>query len=458
MRDLLEAAVREALGAGARYAEARATRLFVSRIEVRNGRVERVIPSIELAGSVRALVRTWGFASTTRLDEESMREAAVRAAKLAKAASSGPCQEIRLAEAPAVVEEVRMGEVVDPREVPIDEKLEIVMACDEAARAVDPRVAVADFRYEDQVVVRAFCNSEGTYVLEACPMTQLRMRITAKEGANVQTVTGRLSAAAGQELLAYGDPLGMAERLAKRAVELLGAKKAPTGKFRVLLDNSISGLLALCVGILASAELASRPDAPLGVFHGRLGQKVASDCLNITDDPAAEGLTVAMRYDDEGVRARPVRIVEGGRLVSYLHSRSTAATYEAEPNGRARAPSALFTPTPLSTNTIIEQGDRGFEELLEELKDGLYLVGLVGASIGRVVHCDCEAAYEVKDGQLSQLYRAAGITLDLAQDLMRVEAVGSDFDVVSLTLSSGELSYPVCGGAPHLLFSEARVG
>mgnify|MGYP000701642960 CR=1 FL=1 len=457
MRELLEAAVEEALRAGAKFAEARATNVFANRIEVRAGHVERVVPYIELAGSVRSLVRTWGFASTTRLDRDSMLKAAARSARMAKAASSAARHEVVLAEVPVAEEEVRMGDVVDPREVPIDEKLEVVLACDEAARAVDPRVVMTELRYEDRVVVRAFCNSEGTYVVETCPITQLRMLITAKEGANVQTVTGRLSAAAGQELLAYGDPLGMAERLAKRAVELLGAKKAPSGKTRVLVDNSIAALLALCVGTLASAELAASPSSPMGIFYGKLGQQVAAECLTITDDPRAEGLTVAMCYDDEGVRAKPARVVEKGRLVSYLHSRATAASQGQEANGRARAPSALFMPMPLNTNTIIEPGDRVFEELLEELKDGLYLVGLVGATVGRVVHCDCEGAYEVRGGELGQPYRAASFTLDLGRDLLKVEAVGSDFDVVSLTLTSGELYYPICGGAPHLLFSEVAV-
>ncbi len=457
MREVLEAAVEKALEAGASYAEARFSKVFSNRIEVRRGRVERVVPSVEVAGSVRCLVRTWGFASTTRLDRESMLDAATRAAKLAKAVSTGPCSEVRLAEVPSVEEEIGMGDVVDPRAIPIDEKLEVVLACDEAARSVDDRVIMTRLSYEDFVVIRAFCNSEGTYVAEACPVTQLRIAITAKEGANVQTTTGRLSAAAGQELMAYGDPVGMAERLAKRAVELLSAGKAPGGKMKVLVDNSVAGLIALCVGLLASAELAMVPGGELSAFHGKLGQQVASECLNITDDPAAEGLTVAMHYDEEGVRARPVRLVEQGRLVSYLHTRSTANVMGQEPNGRARAPSALFTPTPLNTNTVVEPGDRSLEELLEELGEGLYVIGLVGASIGRAVHCDCEAAYEIRGGELKRAFRAVGITLDLTEDLKKVEAVGSDFDVVSLTLSERDRSYPVCGGAPHLLFGEVAV-
>jgi len=457
LRELLEAAVAKAVELGVPYAEARASRVFTNRIEVRRGQVERIVPSIEVAGSIRCLIRAWGFSSTTRLDERSMLSAAEAAVRMAKAVSSRPCREVRLAEAPVVEEEVRMGDVVDPRAVPIDEKLEVVMACDEVARSVDPRVIMTDLRYEDRVVVRAFCSSEGTYVSEACPMTSLRMMVTAREGPTVQSVTGRLTAAAGQELLAYGDPVGMAERLAERAVELLGAKKAPSGRFRAVLDNSISGLLGLCVGLLASAELAGAAGSPLAVFHGKLGQQVASGCLNITDDPLSEGLAVAMRYDDEGVEARPVRVIEEGRLVGYLHSRATAGQMGQEPNGRARSPSALFSPTPMSTNTIIEPGDRSLEELLEELGDGLYVVGLVGASVGRVVHCDCEGAYRVEGGELVEAYRSVGLTLDLAKDLMEVEAVGSDFDVISLTLSSGEQSYPVCGGGPHLLLSEVVV-
>ena len=458
MREVLETSVQEALKSGARYAEARISKVFSNRIEVRIGRIERVVPSIEVAGSVRALAKTWGFSSTTKPDEEHMIEAARRSARAAKVLSSLPGREIGLAEVPTVEDEVEMGEVVDPRTIPIDEKLEIVLACDEAARSVDARVVMTDFRYEDQVIVRAFSNSEGTYIREACPFTHLRMAITAREGSNVQTVTGRLSAAAGQELMAYGDPVGMAERLAKRAAELLSAKKAPSGKMRVLVDNTISGLLALCVGVMSSAELASMPGSEMGLFHGKLGQEVASDLVNITDDPMAEGLTVAMAYDDEGVKTKPVKIVEGGILKNYLHSRSTAFLMEHEPNGRARASNALLTPTPLNTNTVMESGDRSIEELLEELKDGLYVVGLVGATVGGIIHCDCEAAYRVEGGQVKEAYRSVSLTFDLLRDLKKIEAVGSDFDVVSLRLSSGEASYQVCGGGPHVLFSELTVG
>ncbi len=458
MEEVLRASVEEALRLGARYAEARISQVFANRIEVRRGSVERVVPSIELAGSVRALVEAWGFSSTTVPDKEGMLKAARGAVGMARASSILPARRVEPAEVPVVEDEVEMGEVLDPRGIPIDEKLEVVLVCDEAARSVDERIVMTDLRYEDEVVVRAFANSEGTYVREACPFTHLRMAITAKEGPNVQTVTGRLSAAAGQELMAYGDPVGMAERLARRALELLSARAAPGGKMRVLVDNTISGLLALCLGLMCSAELASRPESEMGIFHGKLGQQVTSETVNIVDDPLAEGLTVAMRYDDEGVRARPVKLVEEGVLRSYLHTRLTASMMGQEPNGRARAPSALLLPMALSTNTVMEPGDRSHEELLEELRDGLYVVGLTGASVGRVVHCACEAAYEVRKGEIVGVFRSVSLTIDLLEDLKKVEAIGSDFDVVSLRLSSGEASYNVCGGGPHVLFSELRVG
>src|SRR5436853_3069498 len=88
MREVCDAAVAAAVGAGAAYADARLVVRRAQSVAVKNGRVDEIV-DVETEGlGVRVLVGgAWGFAADRRADAEGARDAALRAIAFARAAS-----------------------------------------------------------------------------------------------------------------------------------------------------------------------------------------------------------------------------------------------------------------------------------------------------------------------------------------------------------------------------------
>ena len=459
MIDILEATVGKLVSRhGVEHADIRLQKIYSNTIVVSNGKVERIIPSIELAGSVRVLKGTIGLAIFTREDKDAIAQAAERATKIAEAASANFKEKVGLASAPRVQDEVKLGDVTDPREVPIDEKKEIILSCDSAARSTDERVVATNFRYLDEVYERSFVNSDGSRIQETRPYTELRTTITARDGGRISRCIGRIAASAGQELMANADPLSSAQQVANDAVELLSAQEPPSGRLPAVLDPRLAGLLASSMGLMCCAHNALIPEGELGGFAGKLGEQLGPEQLVLYDDPTSPGLPVFFKYDEEGVLARPTTLIENGVLKSYLHSKSTAFLFNTGVEGHARCQSALFTPRPYTSNTIIKCGDLKFEEMIEGIKDGIYLTGLTGASTTRILGANAERGYLIKNGKLDKPVLSPSFTFDIVNELKNIDAIGSDFELLQLRLTEEEESLIVSGAGPHLRFSQLRIG
>jgi TldD protein len=459
MIDILEAAISKLVSKHqVQYADSRIQKIYSNMIVVTTGKVERIIPSIELAGSVRVLKGTIGLSIFTRDDKDSVAQAAERATRIAEAGSAKFKEKVGLASSPQVEDDVKLGDVSDPRGVPIDEKKEIILSCDDAARSADKRVVGTNFRYVDEVYERVFVNSDGSKIQEAHPYTELRMIITARDGGKISRCIGRIAASAGQELMAMADPVSATQQVAKDAIELLSAEEPPSGRLPAILDPRLSGLLSSSIGLMSCAQFALIPEGELGGFAGRLGEKLGPDPLVVYDDPTSPGLPVFYKYDEEGVLAKPTTLIENGVLKSYMHNKTTAFLFNTNVEGHARCQNALFAPRPFTSNTIIKSGDLKFEEMVEGIRDGIYLTGLTGASTTRIVSGSAERGYLIKNGKLGKPVSSPSFTIDVVDELKNVDGIGDDFEVLQLRITEEEESNIVSGAGPHLRFSQLRIG
>jgi TldD protein len=459
MIDTLETAVDKLVSKHkVEYADIRLEKIYSNTIVVTNGSVERIIPSIELAGSARALKGTIGLSIFTREDKDAIVQAAESAAKIAETASTSIKEKTSLAPSPPVEDDVKLGDVTDPREVPIDEKKEIVLSCDAESHSVDKRVVGTSFRYIDEVRERFFVNSDGSKIQEARPYTEFRMIVTAREGSKISRCIGRIAASAGQELMAMADPSDVARQVAKDAVELLSAQEPPSGKLPVILDPRLTGVLACSAALMACAHNAMVPEGELGGFAGRLGEQLGPESLVLYDDPTAPGLPVFFKYDEEGVLAKPTTLIENGVLKSYLHSKATASLFNTGVEGHARCQNALFAARPYASNSIIKSSDLKFEEMVEGIKDGIYLTGLTGASTTRIISGNAERGYLIKNGKLDKPVLSPSFSIDIVKDLKNIDGIGSDFEVLYIRLTEEEESMIVSGAGPHLRFNQLRIG
>lgn len=285
------------------------------------------------------------------------------------------------------------------------------------------------------------------------------------KGARLANGTARRGGELGIEEHAAGDaPERLGEQAAHRAREASAAVAVPSGRYRVLCDNELSGTLAHeSFGHLTEHDLVS---SGWSMLAGRQGETLAAEAVSVTDAPLVAGGRegVAVPLDDQGTPGRPVRVLDRGVLRSWLHTRESAHEAGEEALGNGRALTAGFPSIVRMRNTYFEPGDATFEDALAQLDDGLYLCGARGGapqSDGSFMFTAIRG-YLVKGGRIEAPVRTAAIHGNIFEFLRNVECLTRDFEV-STNYFGGcgkrDQSFLHVGvGGPHVLVSNALVG
>jgi len=145
------------------------------------------------------------------------------------------------------------------------------------------------------------------------------------------------------------DPADLAETAAAKAAAAGEPVRLPPGEYPVVLDRSaVSELLAMLAwhtfNGLAFVEERS-------AFSGRLGRRVASSAVNLSDSPRYHG-TLPRSFDAEGVAKAPLPIIQDGVAMNVVYDTRTAATAGTTSTGHASVPGG--SPYgPLPTNLVL---------------------------------------------------------------------------------------------------------
>jgi TldD protein len=403
------------------YAEARHVATDGEDVLVRNGHVDGV--DAETVDGIGVRVRAaggWGFAATREATLAGAERALARALAIAEsqpAAPAGPLAPV----APARGHWACAYEI-DPFDVSLEDKLELLFAAEAALRG-DARIARSEAECSSRRVRSAFASTEGA----AC--TQVRVECGASisaiavDGDELQvrsypSAHGGSAACAGWEHVLGFDLLAHAPRVAAEAIELLTAPPCPSGHATVVLGGdqlalqiheSIGHALELDRMLLGEASYAGTS----WVSPGDLGTlRYGSEQLRITADATLPGGLGSFGWDDEGVAAARTPLIAGGVLHAALSDRQSAAAIGLPGSGGcARADGFARQPIVRMTNVSIEPGDAGtLEELLADTGEGLYLETNRSWSIDdRRLHFQfaTEVAREIRGGTLGRLLRNA---------------------------------------------------
>ena len=212
-------------------------------------------------------------------------------------------------------------------------------------------------------------------------------------------------------------------------------------------------------------------------FKGQIGKPVLPAFVSVLDDPTLDkvgkvSLNGHYHFDDEGVAARPVTLVDHGILRNYLKSR-TPVKGSLESNGHGRAEGTL-DPIGRMASTIV-RSDKVVsyvilkEMLLEEIHRQKKAFGLIIADISGGQTNTTTYDFQAFKGMPRVVYRVDGKTGE--ETLVRgVEFVGtpigslnrivaaSDQTAVFNGFCGAESGYvPVSTVAPALLISEIEL-
>jgi len=460
LKDLLEEIVEEGLKAGASFCEARFFEERGNRISVENGVAKALGFGIVRGVGVRVIVDgRWGFASTNVLTRRSLKEALADAIGAAKSLAKRRGEEAEIIDVKPAVDTVHHKVRVNPEDVSPEEKVKAMLEIEKAARVFSERVKDTFVSYRDVSTKVIVCNSLGTLVEETTPRIHVHCTVISKRGGNMQVGFESIGNVSGYELVERIHPEEFSGRAAEKAVRLLDANPPPRGIYTVVTDPKVGGLFVHeAFGHNCEGDLVFGGQS---IVSDKMGKRVASDMVSIIDDPTQlrNGHYV---YDHEGVRAKKHIIVKDGVLVSFLHSLESAAKMGGEPQGSARAQSHHYPPIVRMSNTYFAPGDMTLEEILEDIKLGVYLsgsqYGYVETQKGQFT-CKVEQAWLIEKGELTVHLRDVAINGSTLEALKNVTAVGKDLkiEMPGICGKSGQGIY-VDAGAPHMRFEGIVVG
>ncbi len=421
MFELASAAVEGALAAGATYADARVVVARTESLSAQNGEVESVDRSAEAGIGVRALYgSSWGFAAVAELTTTDARRAGERAAAIARASARVPGTPMPLASLPPVQAEYRTPVAEDPFAVPLGEKCDLLVALTNAMLE-EPDVQLARASMAFWETEKWFASSDGSRIHQVLVDSGGGMDATAISGSETQRRSypqafGQYETG-GYEVVRGFDLPANTGWVASEAAALLTAPACPAGTTDLILDGS-----QLALQIHESVGHAIELDRILGweaAFAGTsflpLGElgtlRYGSDLMRITADATIPGGLGTFGFDDEGTPAQRVDIVREGTWVGVLSGRDSAAVAGVSPGGMVRADGYGHLPMVRMTNVGLLPGPDeadSLEAIVADTREGVYLHTNRSWSIDDKrlnFQFGCEAAWEVRDGQLGRLLR-----------------------------------------------------
>lgn len=424
------------------YAELRLGKGHESYISIKDDEVRNVSGSEE-GISVRVLVGgSWGFASSSRIgDAPELVKKAERLARLER----GRIKVGRASPAEKIVEE--KAKPADP-----EQQVKSLLEASKGMKADD--ITSRMVMCSDGISHREFYDSHGSHIIQETVSTYLSCSCVARSGKLIQRGSHRGWSRSGFSDI---DHLAIAEEARDKALRLLKAAPPPKGRFSVVLDPEMTGVFSHeAVGHACEADAVVDRES---VLADRIGKKIGSGLVTIIDDPTADDFG-RYAFDDEGVQAKPVTLVDEGVLKGFLNSRETAAELGMEPNGHARAEGYDSVPAVRMSNTYFQKRRSSLDEVFD-VKEGIYLKGMKGGSVdifsGGFMF-KAEEAYGIKKGEKGKIMRDVTITGNILETLLNVECVGNDFGTSPGMCGKSAQQVPVSDGGPHIRVKDVAIG
>jgi TldD protein len=471
-KDLAEAAVSRARDAGATYAEARVQSTWARQFAMKNGEPQ---PSFFAQGygiGVRVISKgALGFAATNDMRKASVTDLAREAVKLAGASSHALKRPVQLDSSKAVrrkwaAPESKKIEDADAawlRGVLTD--IESRIGEGKAGVKLPGRLLFLGAELEEKYYV----NSDGARVEGRLPRVNFFGSITAIERGETAQRFVQQGETGGLEVVRRIRLVDKLEEEAKAMGKILReAGKAPAEAVDVVLSPELSGIAAHeSVGHPQEADrVLGREGAQAGESYlkaGSLGRKVGSDEADVSDDPTLLHSNGFTPVDDEGVEGKKRRLIKAGVINEFLQNRATAAEFGLTSNGASRSVSFDREPIIRMSNTFVEPGDYSTEELIKEVKHGVFFKTFTEWNIDdkrlnqRYVALE---AYEIEGGELGRLVKAPVLEITTPKLWGSVAARSKHMEFEAATCGKGDPQQgaPVWTGGPETLLKGVKLG
>jgi TldD protein len=451
--ELAARAIERALARGGDLGEVYAEDRTAFGVSLDDGRVERPQSAVGRGVSVRVVAgEATYFGHVDGIGEDDLLRVAD---SVAQAVSGGRPRTIALDAARPV-----QGHDIEQRPEDVDAatKAAVVRRCDERARAAGDAIAQVSASYAENRQRIEVYNSDGVAAADDRTRVRLGVQVVARRDGTVETGHETRGGHAGFELIA-ADPEAVADSAARKALTMLDAVDAPTGRMPVVVGNGFGGvLLHEAVGHGLEADAVQKRAS---IYAGRLGDKLAESGVTAYDDGRRPNAWGSDGIDDEGTPTQRTTILEDGTLTSYLYDLIRARKDGVASTGNGRRESFRHLPVPRMTNTFFGPGEASEDDLIAGVERGLYAVSFGGGQVepatGDFVFGVSEG-YLIENGKVTRPVRGATLIGNGVEALAAIDGIASDLDIATGYCGKAGQRVAAGVGQPHVRLRALTVG
>ncbi|WGS65727.1 TldD/PmbA family protein [Marinitoga aeolica] len=455
-KELVHEIISTVLKYGGDFAEVFVEKRYTNSFEMKNGDLENASSGNSFGVGIRGFLNTQAvYAYTNDLSRESLLNTAKR---VGEALGEIKIKDLTLNLTPKEIENKHIV-LLYPEDITKKKKVDVMKRAYSSAKNYSDlikQVVVRYWEYNQNILV---ANSDGVFAEDNRVRTRLMISAVAEHNGVMETGFYGPGAGMGFEFFDRIDVEEAGKVAARTAVKMVKADPAPAGKLPVVIANEFGGVIFHeAVGHALEATSVAKGAS---VFAGKLGQKVAAECVSAVDDGTIPNAWGSTNIDDEGTPTRRNLLIEKGILKGYMIDKLGGRRMNMEPTGSARRQDYTFAPTSRMTNTFILPGDNYPEEIIANTEYGLYAKRMGGGSVNPATgefNFAVNEGYLIENGKITKPVRGATLIGKGYEIIQKIDMVGNDVARGQGMCGSISGSIPADVGQPTIRVSEIIVG
>jgi len=193
----------------------------------------------------------------------------------------------------------------------------------------------------------------------------------------------------------------------RNAVRRLNPRGAKNARVPVVYDRRVSGSL---LGHLAGAVNGRSVARGTSFLKDKMGERIFDPSIRIIDNPLRKRGPGSRPFDAEGLATKRYAVIDKGVLTTWFLDLAAARQLNLKPTGHA-ARGTSGPPSPTTSNFYLEKGKVSVEELIGDIKSGLFITDLIGFGVNGVTgdYSRGASGFWIEKGKLA--WPVSGITV-----------------------------------------------
>lgn len=347
-------------------------------------------------------------------------------------------------------------------DISLEQKINFLKEIDAYAHQKSPNVRQVNASLVSSWQVVCILDECGRLVFDVRPLVRLSVMLVSEKNGKMESGFYSGGGRFGYESIVNEISRKLYVDEAIREVDVkLEAIQAPAGEMPVVLGNGWTGvLLHEAVGHGLEGDAIRKQ---ISSFHNLLGEMVANPKVSVIDDGTIRDRRGSLNIDDEGITSERTTLIENGKLVGFMQDRMNSALMRTKSTGNGRRESYRCMPMVRMTNTFMLAGDYSRDEMISNVKKGIFAKSFTGGQVdiasGKFVFAASEA-YLIENGKITTPIKGAMLIGDGPSILKKISMVGNDFSLdtgVGVCGKNGQW-VPVGVGEPSVLIDNITVG